>query len=256
MAYIGSIGEKVEIEVTIKGVFQYDTRFAYQTTTHYIISMEDAEGNALVWKTTSYPSIMVSKEVAHICKDGYHFDKDARHIFGGNDSYHSLTNGDVVTIKGSIKEHSVYNGVEQTALQRCKFTGVSHFEKSWSELKAEREAEQKKRKEEQLNSIKGEDFIWKMPYKQYKEHYSDCETVAGSFERPERGVCTIKVIIREGRLKNSGVRGEHFYGFDFSFDFEGKNTSCVFRAVSEENARKQLAKAFKGAENIELERVW
>ena len=104
--------------------------------------------------------------------------------------------------------------------------------------KAERNAE---RAEEQKASLRSEDFIWEMPYKQYKKHYADCETLAGSYRAPEYGVATIKVIIREGRLKASGVRGRHFGGYQL---INAKGVHVVYRAVSEENAIRRAEKDY------------
>ena len=50
--------------------------------------------------------------------------------------------------------------------------------------------------------------IIRMKYKAYKEHYSDCETVYDSYDKGNK---SIEVIIPEGRMKNSGVRGKKFY---------------------------------------------
>lgn len=252
MGYIGNIGDKVEIEVKVKGIYTFETRFGWDWTTNYIYNMEDADGNVLVWKTQKDLTILTEKRIAFGGNGKpYRFEgKSRKDTLDGYDKYHEVSKGDVIILKGTVKAHDTYKGTEQTVLTRCKITGVVSFS-----LTKEEWMEQKR--EEQFHSLEDGDFVWKMPYRQFKEHYSDCETIVGSCNREnELKICTIEVIIRNGRLKASGVRGEHFYGFDFSFDFEGKNTSCVFRAVSEENARKQLAKAFKGAENIELERVW
>ena len=257
MGYIGNIGDKVEIEVTIKGIYTFTTQFGWEYKTNYIYNMEDADGNVLVWKTQKNLGIELSHEIAE--KVGYAFkgQTEWHYEFHGKNwkeeprfKIHEVSKGDIITIKGTVKAHDTYKGTEQTVLTRCKVTGVTFFaltKEEWMEQK----------REEQFHSLEEGDFVWKMPYRQYKEAYADCETIVGSCnnDNPQR-ICTIEVIIRNGRLKASGVRGEHFHGFDFSFDFEGKKTSSVFRAVSEENARKQLAKAFKGAENIELERVW
>lgn len=252
MAYIGSIGDKVEIEVKVKGIYTYTTGFGYGWQENHIYSFEDAEGNSIVWKTQKGLSILTAKRIAFGGNGRpYRFEgKERKDTFDGYDKIHEVSKGDVITIRASVKAHEEYKGQEQTSVQRVKITGVSFFaltKEEWMEQK----------REEQFHSLEDGDFVWKMPYRQFKEHYADCETIVGSCNKdnPQR-ICTVEVIIRNGRLKASGVRGEHFYGFDFSFDYEGKNTSCVFRAVSEDNARKQLAKAFKGAENIELERVW
>ena len=98
-----------------------------------------------------------------------------------------------------------------------------------------------------------------MPYRQYKEHYSDCETVIVSFDRHEdsHGIChgdpTIKVIIRAGRLKNSGVRGKHFYWFKFE---DGNGRVLCYRAVCEENARKQMTKGHPEREDWECTEIF
>ena len=109
---------------------------------------------------------------------------------------------------------------------------------SYKSTKEERE-EMEARK--QRESLADGDMVWRMPYKQYKDHYSDCETIKGSYEFDERKGSFIEVIIRAGRLKNSGVRGEHFSGYQFRTDDE---KLVCYRAVSEENARKQMKKDF------------
>jgi hypothetical protein len=91
-----------------------------------------------------------------------------------------------------------------------------------------------------------------MPYRQYKEHYSDCETVIDSYE-DRNGNKVIKVIIREGRLKNSGVRGKHFSGYEVEFkDENGKKARCTFRAVCEDNVMKQWKKLFPNCTDAEV----
>lgn len=90
-----------------------------------------------------------------------------------------------------------------------------------------------------------------MPYRQYKAHYSDCETIIGSYKeyvheyghRYEYSPATIKVIIRDGRLKASGVRGKHFSNYWIEFTLNGGETrSESFRAVCVENAIEQARK--------------
>lgn len=56
---------------------------------------------------------------------------------------------------------------------------------------------------------------------------------------------TIQVMIPEGRQKPSGVRGKQFRGYQL-WAFNGyKKVYMTYRAVSEENARKQHIKACK-----------
>lgn len=200
--YIGNIGDKLELDVKLIGRHKYTTHFTYYGESNYIYTMEDANGNVLVWKTTSLLDFAI--------KDGKEID--------------FIRTGDLMRIKGTVKEHSEYKGAKQTVLARCKYTFIEHAPDPIEAKIAEQKA-----------SLVDGDFIWEMPYKQYKEHYSDCETLLGSFNKEER---TIKVIIRNGRLKPSGVRGKHFSSYGFS---DGKRI-IYFYAVSEDTARKQLLK--------------
>lgn len=200
--YIGNIGDKIELDVRLIGRHKYTTHFTYHGETNYIYTMEDANGNTLVWKTISLLDVPA--------KNGEEID--------------FIRTGDMMRIKGTVKEHSEYKGTKQTVLARCKYTLIEHAPDP-IEAKIE----------QQKASLADGDFIWKMPYKQYKEHYSDCETLLGSFNKEER---TIKVIIRAGRLKPSGVRGKHFASYGFS----NGGGVIYFYAVSEDTARKQLIK--------------
>lgn len=228
MAYIGEVGKKINIRVTYKKSFDYvDRKYSYYGTTKYIHNFVDDDGNQIVWKS--------GNPVEYI----------------ENDEYKFIPVGSIVELSGTVKEHGIYKEEQQTVVQRCKFNLVQRG-KTKKEI-------QKDRANEQMESLGENDFVWEMPYKQYKEHYSDCETICGSFDRHEnsRGIstrkATIKVIIREGRLKNSGVRGKHFYGFIFETD---KGTHVGYRAVCEQNARKQMKKDFPNSENFELYRIY
>lgn len=80
----------------------------------------------------------------------------------------------------------------------------------------------------------------RMHYSQYKNHYSDCQTVPGSYDKVTKSV---EVILPEGRIKPSGVRGKRFHGYQIGLtDKTGKHGYCTYRAVSEENAIKQHIK--------------
>lgn len=220
MAYIGTAGEKLTIEATLVGEFEIETTLGWMTQHFTIYSFKDDSGSKLIWKTSS---VLKTKE-----------NKD------GNCYY--IQKGDRVKITGTVKEHSTYKGEEQTVLQRVKVNEVIKKTLSYEEKKSIRQ-------NEQLQSLKGKDFVWEMPYKQYKEHYSDCETIYGSYDDHSREAgygqyipASIKVIIREGRLKNSGVRGKHFLGFELE-DVKTKER-ISYRAVSEENALRRAIKEF------------
>ena len=215
--YVGIIGKKVSAEVVLVNDFSYDDySFSYYGTKHYIYTMKDAEGNVYVWKTTN-------------CLMTWDDETEENDI---------IRKGDTMMISGTVKEHSEYRGEKQTVLTRCKFSLIAH-----------KKNEQQDKAQAQKASLEDGDFIWEMPYRQYKEHYRDCKTVVGSYDK-ECG--TVQVIIRAGRLKNSGVRGKHFMTFKFTFT-DGKY--ACFRAVSAENAEKQMLKMFPNEEGYKYEYV-
>ena len=226
MAHVGQVKDKITVEVTVLNIFSYkDYKFSYYGTDHQIYSMKDAEGNIFVWKTTSWMTFMTDE-----------VDQWGDHI------EYVVKKGDKVEIKGTIKTHSEYNGEPQTVLNRVKVVRIVEkalTKEEWIALK----------QEEQLASLQKDDFIWEMPYKQYKAHYADCETLCGSYD-DKAEICertrtfhpaTIKVIIRAGRVKNSGVRGEHFSGYEMTNELGEKIT---YRAVCEENALKRVKKEY------------
>lgn len=200
---------KIKREVTLNVEFPFCSQYGDGTV--YI--MRDDEGHAYKWKTT--------------CVLGMGLD---------DETFQRINKGGRFVMTATVKGEAEYKGETQTVVTRLKVTevvdaGFTHEERQ--QMKAE----------EQKATLKEGDFIWTMPYRQYKEHYSDCETVAGSFVRPKYGAPEIDVIIREGRLKNSGVRGEHYGLYTFS---NGEKRE-VIKAISEENARKRLT-----IENAEL----
>lgn len=215
--YIGEVGKRMELALTLKKTFEFSTTFGYRPQTMYIYSFEDANGNTFVWKTAA--TIGMDKEVS--LKNG-----DSRIEFD------FVRNGDSIVVKATIKEHSEYKGIEQTVLSRVAVTSISHA--------PTKEEIERAKGAEQLKTLNEGDFIWNMPYRQYKNHYSDCETVRGSYCCAD---ATIDVIIRKGRLVNSGVRGKHFGGYVFTVD--GKYVS--YRAVSWENAEKRCRADFPGS---------
>ena len=81
--------------------------------------------------------------------------------------------------------------------------------------------------------------VLRMKYKQYKEHYSDCETVYGSYDKATK---TIEVEIPEGRMKTSGVRGKSYGYYHFNGVEHGtnRNVQITIKAVSVGNAIKKL----------------
>lgn len=84
--FVGEIGEKVSIEVTVERVAGYETQWGWTS----VFTMVDADGNFFVWKTSSG----------------------------------DMDEGSHVQVSGKIKEHSEYRGIKQTVLTRCKVKEV------------------------------------------------------------------------------------------------------------------------------------
>ena len=178
--------------------------------------MTDADGNVIVWKTSSFLEAVESKP-------------------NGEFTYF-IRKGDKIKLTATVKAHGEYKGQTQTEVQRAKAELIER-----ALTKDELDAIKRK---EQIDSLQAGDFIKRMPYRQYKGHYSDCETVTGSFvPMTEREPATIEVIIRNGRLKASGVRGKHYNGYCLENE-NGENVT--YRAVSPENAIKRANKEHSG----------
>lgn len=224
--YIGEIGKRISITATLVNDYSFTNYYGRmpQETTIYIFKDED--DNVFCWKTNGSLGIDKTDKRGDYCRE-------------------FVRRGDAFTCKATVKEHSEYKGVKQTVVTRLKVGSISHV--------PTKEVLDEKKAKEQRESLAGNDFIWRMSYKQYKEHYADCETIAGSFQQDSYKDSSIEVIIREGRLVPSGVRGKHFSGYEFKTE-DGKRV--CFRAVSEETARKQLLKEFPNGSDWECVKIY
>ncbi len=91
--YVGEVGQRIDINVTSATcVSSWDTYFG---TTTYLYKFTDADDNVLVW--------FASGSIEDTSR--------------------------VVSIKGTVKEHSEFNGIKQTVLTRCKVTLSPEAEK-------------------------------------------------------------------------------------------------------------------------------
>lgn len=242
--------KRVQIKVTMQGIYSYEApAYGYGYETRYIYKMVDDNGTIYVWKTTSFLVI----HVPYTGKKGNHNYEDKN---GNPYDIKKVNKGDVLNIKATIKGESEYNGEKQTEVTRVTVLSREFAAETYEEMLERKAKERADKAKAQCDSIKGGDFIWQMPYRQYKEHYSDCETVAGSFQRHERGVATIKVIIREGRLKASGVRGQHYSGYELKYRNGGENCIITYRAISEDTALKRFEKDFPDAEFIGFGKIY
>lgn len=86
--YIGNVGDKVDLKVTLTSIHTYETNYTYYGELHFIYKFSDENSNTIVWKTSNK----------------------------------NLEEGKTYQIKGKIKEHNEYKGDKQTILTRCKIS--------------------------------------------------------------------------------------------------------------------------------------
>ena len=226
--YVGTVGEKIEFTAIVKRSFSYErpSYYGYGTELCFVHEFVDENGNVFVWYSTA--SI------------------EARE-------------GDTVKVRGTIKKHAEYTPkenvifdegntrcyedskivVKQTILTRCKVETI-----------ATPEPEEPQQEPEEINGA-----VYHMPYRQYKDHYADCKTVAGSYNENTH---EIDVIIPEGRMKKSGVRGEHYAGYEMEWtdSTDGKTYKTCYRAIDADHAEKHLLRDYKTATNITFSRIY
>lgn len=208
-----------------------------ETVTIYKITAED--GKIFVWKTTGSLDMMVEIPWGSQCC--YMVDSEKHKAYG----LECPEKGDTITFTASVKGETDYKGEQQTELQRVKLLSII------------RKPEEPKRKQREIAPLQDGDREIEMPYKQFKDHYSDCETVPESFRRDEHnGTSYITVVVRNGRMKASGVRGKHFHGFEIEFTISGNYGFSTYKAVSTENAIKQAMKDFPEAEGFRCKRIY
>lgn len=226
MAHVGTVGCRIETRATL--VRKYEFAGVYGVV--YLYKLADENGNILTWKTSTIMSGTKNRN--------------------GSDDVDFVRKGDTVTMKATVKEHGSYKGEDQTVLSRVKVLKIDH-----APTKDETDAA---KREEQLASLRDGDETILMTYARYKAHYSDCEALAGTYrDRDENGnptQATVWVIVRAGRIVKSGVRGQHFYRWAFANGETGERAS--FRAVSRENAEKQLAKLVGDTTGWEYKQRW
>lgn len=224
MAHIGKEKDRIELTVKYLRSVKYETHYTYYGEINYIHIFETEDGDKLIWKTGKS---LVLNETG-----------DSRDWVFPNE-------GAVIRIKATVKEHSDYNGEPQTIVTRLSLLEIVKQGKSYEEIEEEKRVAKEKKIQEQLASIQDGDEVIEMDYRQYKNHYADCETIIDSYDADTR---MVSVIVREGRMKNSGVRGKRFSQYLINID----GIRHGFKAVCEANAIKQAKKLFKDAESFEV----
>lgn len=220
-------GDKITITVRLEGKYNYEKVIDWQRQEMTIYKMVDEEENIFVWNTSG---ILRNPEIEKTGKP--------------------ISKGDTFQIKATVKGFGEYNGEKQIELQRVKVVEIIDQVETYAER-------QKRIEKEQMASLNEGDAIWYgMRYKQYKEHYSDCETIYGSFRKNDWGESFVDVILRTDRLKASGVRGEHYSGYEFFVYQNGEKIRTCYRAVNEENALRRCEKEYPEAEKIEAGKIY
>lgn len=113
--FIGNVGDKIKLEVTLSDIFNYErpcfnAPWKTELITGYVFKTDD--GNTLVWKTAG--SIARKVELPWDAEEycGINSDKHTKW------DWESPDEGDRITIKATIKDHTEYNNVNQTILNR------------------------------------------------------------------------------------------------------------------------------------------
>lgn len=98
-SFVGTIGERIELKAIYIGTASYERQsyLGFGTELAHIHMFKDMDGNKLVWKTTA--------------SLGY---------WNKSDEWETFEEGQEVTVKGTVKEHSEYKDEKQTVLTRCK----------------------------------------------------------------------------------------------------------------------------------------
>lgn len=83
--HLGVVGEKIDLVVTLRKAISIESQFG----TSFIFIMEDAAKNLVIYK-------------------------------GNGSAFYDVQDGDTITIRATVKDHGVRDGVKQTIIQRPK----------------------------------------------------------------------------------------------------------------------------------------
>ena len=105
--WVGDEKQRMDMELTLVRVSGYKRpAYTYGTEWVSIYTLADADGNCIVWKTTSALGVWVPDEGMD------------------SESWVDADPGDKVTMKATVKEHSEWKGIKQTVITRPKVKGV------------------------------------------------------------------------------------------------------------------------------------
>lgn len=225
--FVAQPKEKIQITAIYTNWKTFKSSFGYNQII-YIHSFKDEAGNCITWKTSNDVIVDLIKP-------------------NGNKITRPASKGSIIKITATVKGNDNYKGTDITTIIRPKFELIEDGAKIEQQNMLKVQEEKQQRKQAQLESIGENDLVWVMSYKRYKEHYADCETIIDSFDAgvDEKGhykyPASIKVIIRDGRLKPSGVRGQRITEHNLVNE---KNERITIRAVCISNAIKRANKEY------------
>lgn len=113
--YVGSVGNRLELTLTYVGSAKFSVPNFYDRDREdhmYIHNFVDGNGNVFIWKTSTNVHMEVKKPIKG--EEGSWYTE-----------YVHPNKNDIVTIKGTVKEHSEYKKIKQTVLTRVKVLGIS-----------------------------------------------------------------------------------------------------------------------------------
>ena len=92
-SHLGKIGDRIKIEVTVKGFRAFESRYS-RGGEGYIHIFEDASGNILQWFTDKLQSDL------------------------------NISDGQKILLEGTVKKHDEYRGTKQTVVSRCSCKAI------------------------------------------------------------------------------------------------------------------------------------
>lgn len=122
--WFGNVGDKFEKELMFEKIIGFDGYYGYT----YFLFFRDEEGRVYKWS---------SSNGSYKCWSSV----------SGNDGYCDYEVGKKYLIKGSIKDHSEYNGVKQTVITRCKVLKDEYKSHVFSQKEIKKILESKKSEE-------------------------------------------------------------------------------------------------------------
>jgi len=164
-------GMKINTEVILIDDITYHTEPKYYADSgiRHIYKFLDHDDNIFTWFTSKVIGVDIVDDK-------------------GNEGWKFINSGDIISISATISEIGNYKGEDQIIITRCKINGIV------KEAMLTDEKITILKRTIQLAKYHDVYEIRKVSYKDYKNSYSNYETLIDSFERTDHG-CFIDIII-------------------------------------------------------------